>query len=144
MTKKLKIIEFIGRQLSRLKAGQTYYSMAMYSITAIGILKIAFPRISIWSFMFLIPIMFFSSIFIGYITDKTSITTVGFQKSIEMNHRFLNKADIKHNEFFILQMEVFFEWIKSIKENEPLDSNLLETKVKAYNDKWNYKKEKDK
>ncbi|KKK94233.1 hypothetical protein LCGC14_2684890, partial [marine sediment metagenome] len=37
--KKMKMTNFIGRQLSRLKAGQSFYTIIIQTITALGIIK---------------------------------------------------------------------------------------------------------
>ncbi|KKL58249.1 hypothetical protein LCGC14_2227290, partial [marine sediment metagenome] len=37
--KKIKTQQFIGRQLSRLKAGQSFYTIIIQTITALGIIK---------------------------------------------------------------------------------------------------------
>lgn len=141
--KKIKISQFIGRQLSRLKIGQGYYAMGMYSISAIGILKIAFPQISIWLFLwFLVPIMFVGAFVLGYAMDKSNVTTMDYHKSIEMTQRYLTKLDFKNNDFRMLQMEVMFEWMKSIQENKPLDLNILKEKYEEFIKKWNPPEEK--
>jgi len=144
MFKKIKLSQFIGRQLSRLKMGQVYYVMGMYSITAVGILKVAFPQISIWTFILFIPFMFVGAFLIGFIADRSNVTTMDYQKTIEMTNRYLTILDFKNNDFRILQMETMFEWIKSLKENKPLDKNILNEKYKEFLNKWSPKKENEK
>ncbi len=61
------------------------------------------------------------------------------QKTIEMTYRYLTIQDFKNNDFRMMMMEVFFEWIKSIKENKDLDESLLKEKYKAFLDKWSPK-----
>lgn len=143
MIKKRKIAPFVGRQLSRLKIGQGYYAMGMYSISAIGILKIAFPQISIWLFLwYLVPIMFVGAFGLGYIMDKSNVTTMDYHKSVEMTQRYLTKLDYKNNDFRMLQMEVMFEWMKSIQENKQLDPNILKEKYEEFQEKYNPPEEK--
>jgi len=134
--KKNKISQFIGRQISRLKVGQTYYAMGMYSISAIGILKIAFPQISIWTLMFLVPLMFVGSFFIGYIMDLSNITSLDHRKSLEMSHRYLTTVDNKDNDFRMLELEVKREWLESHRKNETLDPDILKKKYNEFLKKW--------
>lgn len=141
--KKIKISQFIGRQLSRLKIGQGYYVMGMSSISTIGILKIAFPQISIWSFVWLlVPIMFVGVFVLGYIMDKSNVITMDYHKSIEMTQRYLTKLDVKNNEFYIIQTRIMLNGFKAIHEGKPLDFDELEKEYKEYNEKWNPPKEK--
>ncbi len=134
--KKIKISGFIGRQLSRLKMGLIYYAMGMSSITAIGILKIAFPQISIWMFILLIPFILFGAFLIGYIMDKSDIVAIDQQKTIEMAHRYLNINDFKSNEFRIVLMKAIFKWMESIQKGEPIDFKDLDTEYKKFVKKW--------
>lgn len=136
--KKIKISQFIGRQLSRLKIGQGYYAMGMYSISTVGILKIAFPQMSIWLFLWLlVPIMFVGAFVLGFFMDKSNVITMDYNKSIEMTQRYLTKLDFKNNEFQMLKMEVLFEWMTSIQEGKPLDLNILKEKYKEFLKNWN-------
>lgn len=135
--KKIKIARFVGRQLSRLKAGQSYYSMGMFSLIAIGTLKAAFPRIDTLFIIILVISMLLGAIFIGYFMDKKNIITYDYKKSVEMNHRFLNKMDEKNNEFRIIQTRIMLNGFKAIQEGKPLDFDELEKEYKEYNEKWN-------
>ena len=141
--KKIKISQFIGRQLSRLKIGQGYYAMGMSSIATIGILKIAFPQISIWSFLWiLIPIMFGGTFALGYIMDKSNVITMDYNKSIEMTQRYLTKLDLKVIDFQTVQMKCFFEWFKAIQDNKPLDFEIFEKEYKKFLKRYSPPEEK--
>lgn len=142
MHRKIKISRFVGRQLSRLKAGQTYYMIVVSTMTALGIINIAFPQIDTWILIILFPFILFGAFVIGYIMDKSNVTTMDYHKSIEMTQRYLTILDFKNNDFRMLQMEVLFEWMKSLKENNPLDLDILKEKYKEFLKKWNQPKEK--
>ena len=135
--KRIKLSQFIGRQLSRLKIGQTYYAMGMYSISTIGILKIAFPDISIWTFLYLVPLMFICAFFIGYIMDETDVITMDYNKSVEMTQRYLTVPDNKNNDFRMLQMETMVKCFKALQENKPIDQDIYEEKYDEFLKKWN-------
>ena len=135
--KKNKLSEFIGKQLSRLKAGQTYYSIIVSSITAFSLVSFAFPEISIIFIVILFPCVLFCTFIIGYIMDKSNVVALDYRKTVEMSARYLNTSDFKNNDFRILQMEITFEWLKSIQENKPLDFNVLKEKYKNFLKKWN-------
>ncbi len=132
----MKISQFIGRQLSRLKAGQTYYMIIISTITALGIVNLAFPEINIFLLILLFPCILFGAYILGYIMDKSNINTMDQLKTLEMAHRYLNTGDFKLNEFHMIQTEVFGEWIKSIQENKPLDLDILKKKYNEFLKKW--------
>ncbi len=97
----MKISQFIGRQLSRLKAGQTYYMIIISTITALGIVNLAFPEINIFLLILLFPCILFGAYILGYIMDKSNINTMDQLKTLEMAHRYLNTGDFKLNECMI-------------------------------------------
>ena len=134
--KKITLAQFIGRQLSRLKAGTTYYMIAVSTISALGIINIAFPDIEIWFLIILFPCVLFGAFLIGYYMDKTNIVTMDQQKTIEMTHRYLNTADYKLNDFHITTMKVMGIWIKSIQNNEPIDETILNYEINEYRKRW--------
>ena len=142
MFKKIKISQFIGRQISRLKAGQSLYMIIISTFTALGILNIAFPEIDTWMMFTLFPLLFLGTFLIGYIMDKGNVTTMDYQKSIEMTQRYLTILDFKNNDFRMLQMEVLFEWMNSLKENKPLNLDILKEKYKVFLRKWNQPEDK--
>ena len=134
--KKYKLSKFIGKQLSRLRVGQSYYVIVVSTITALGIINLAFPEINVLLLIILFPCIFFGTFFLGYIMDKSDIKALDYRKTTEMSARYLNASDLKNNDFRILQMEVMFEWLKSIQENKPLDFDVLKEKYKRFFKKW--------
>jgi len=134
--KKIKTQQFIGRQLSRLKAGQSFYTIIIQTITALGIIKIALPEIDFWTLMVLFPVAISGAFMIGYFMDKGNVVTADHMKTLEMYHRYLSVADLKVFEFGLLQMDTMFEWFKSLQENKSLDADILKKKWKEYLIKW--------
>lgn len=128
---------FIGRQLSRLKLGQAYYSIIVSSITALSLVSLAFPEISIILIITLFPCVLFCTFVIGYFMDKSNIVTTDSIKTVEMTHRYLNVADFKKNDFSILMMKTVFEWIKSIQDNKPMNFDILKEEYDKFLKKWN-------
>ena len=57
-------------------------------------------------------------------------------KTIEMTARYLNTVDYKNNDFRMLMMETWFEWMKSIQEKKPIDPDILKEKYKIFLKKW--------
>lgn len=133
---KTKIPYFIGRQLSRLKAGQSYYMIIMTTITALSLMDMAFPDINTIFLIVLFPCILFGAFLIGYFMDKANVVTMDQQKTIEMTHRYLNTSDFKFNDFRMLQMEVFGEWMNSIQQDKPLDLDVLKEKYSKFLKKW--------
>ena len=69
--------------------------------------------------------------------DKSNVVALDYRKTVEMSARYLNTSDFKNNDFRLLQMEITFEWLKSIQENKPLNFNVLKQKYKSFLKKWN-------
>lgn len=132
-----KLSYFIGKQLSRLKLGQTYYSIIMSTIAALSLVSLAFPDISIMLIIIIFPIIFIGAFFIGYFMDKSNIVSMDALKSVDMSHRYLNVADLKNNDFRFLMMKAMFEWMKGIQENKPINFDDLEKEYKKFLKKWN-------
>ena len=135
--RKIKISHFIGRQLSRLRAGQSYYSMGMQTITALGIVFLVFTNLNTLFFILLFPIAIFGAFGIGYLMDKTNVTTMDHRKTIEMTHRYLTTADFKNNEFTKILIESIVECFKALQENKSIDPDIVEKKYKKFLKKWN-------
>lgn len=133
---KIGIAQFIGRQLSRLRAGQTYYSIVVSTISALSLVSIAFPSVGLILLIFLFPFILFGAYLIGLFMDKSNITSMDVVKTVEMQNRYLNTADNKNNDFRLLQMEVMCEWMISTQENKPVDPNILTKKYKKFQKKW--------
>ena len=135
--RKIKIAQFIGRQLSRLQLGQTYYILVMSTISALSLVSMAFTNVSLLVLIFLFPLILLGAFFVGYLLDKSNITSMDKRKTIEMTARYLNTVDHKNNDFRILQMESMFEWIKALQENKPPNPDILKEKYKEFLKKWN-------
>lgn len=135
--KKISLSQFIGRQLSRLRAGQTYYAIVVSTITALGIVNLAFPQIDTLMLILLFPAILFGAFIIGYFMDKSNVNTMEHRKTIEMTHRYLTIADFKNNEFRMIMMKAMFCWLKSIQENKSLDFSEIEENYKKFLKKWN-------
>ncbi|KKM92295.1 hypothetical protein LCGC14_1219830 [marine sediment metagenome] len=136
MNKKLKTSQFIGRQLSRMKVGMSYVLLFVSTLTAISVLNIAFPEIETWIVFMLLPVVMFGSIFLGYIMDKSNITATDHMKTLEMTSRYINTADLKSYEFWMVIMKVFFKWMTSIQEGKPLDKDEIKKKYVKFLKKW--------
>ena len=134
--KKIKISQFIGRQLSRLKAGQSYYTIVMSTVSAFSLVSFAFPNINFLILIILFPLIFLGAFFVGYFMDKSNVVTMDQQKTIEMTHRYLNTADYKLNDFHITIMRVMGKWIKSIQNKETIDENILDNEINDYRKRW--------
>ncbi len=133
--KRVKSAQFIGKQLSRLKMGQSYYSIAVSTISAISLISLAF-RITFWMLIIIFPIILLGAFIIGYFLDIYNINTMDTLKSNEITHRFLTTSDMKSQEFQLLQTEIILEAIKAIQENKKLNPNDLLKKYENYYRKW--------
>lgn len=133
--KRVKTAQFIGKQLSRLKMGQSYYSIAVSTVSAISLISLAF-RITFWMLIIVFPILLLGAFIIGYFLDIYNINTMDTLKSNEITHRFLTTADMKNQEFQLLQTEIMLEAIQAIQDNRKLDPNDLLKKYKTYYEKW--------
>ena len=133
--KRVRTAQFIGKQLSRLKMGQSYYSIAVSTVSAISLISLAF-RITFWMLIIVFPILLFGAFIIGYFLDIYNINTMDILKSNEITHRFLTTADIKSQEFQLLQTEIILDAIKAIQENKKLDPTDLLNKYDNYYRKW--------
>lgn len=133
--KKVKTAQFIGKQLSRLKMGQSYYSIAVSTVSAISLISLAF-RITFWMLIIVFPFLLLGAFIIGYFLDIYNINTMDTLKSNEISHRFLTTSDMKTQEFQLLQTEIILEAIKAIQEKKKLDPNDLLKKYDNYYRKW--------
>jgi len=136
--KKIKLSEFIGRQLSRIKAGQSYYLIIMSTITALSTFSFAF-QLNLWIIFMLFPIGIVCVLFIGYLMDKTDVVTMDQQKTIEMTHRYINTADDKGNDFYIALMKGIFKWMESIQKGKHIVFEDMDNEIKKYRKKWKQK-----
>lgn len=135
VVKRVKSAHFIGRQLSRLKLGQSYYAIVVSSVSAISLISLAF-EITIWLLIFVFPILLLSTFVIGYFMDIYNINTMDKLKSNEIGNRYLTTSDIKGQEFQLLQTEIVLEALKAIQEERQLDPKDLLKKYDLYFRKW--------
>ena len=135
VVKRVKSAHFIGRQLSRLKLGQSYYAIVVSSVSAISLISLAF-EITIWLLIFVFPILLLSTFVIGYFMDIYNINTMDKLKANEIGNRYLTTSDIKGQEFQLLQTEIVLEALKAIQEERQLDPKDLLKKYDLYFRKW--------
>ena len=133
--KRVKSAHFIGRQLSRLKLGQSYYAIIVSSVSAISLISLAF-EITIWMLILAFPILLLSTFIIGYFMDIYNINTMDKLKANEIGNRYLTTSDIKGQEFQLLQTEIVLEALKAIQEERELDPKDLLKKYDLYFRKW--------
>ena len=133
--KRVRSAHFIGRQLSRLKLGQSYYSIAVSTVSAISLISLAF-NITIWMLIIFFPILLIGTFIIGYFMDIYNINTMDRLKSDEIGNRYLTTGDLKSQEFQLLQTEIVLEALKAIQEDQQLDPKDLLKKYDLYFRKW--------
>ena len=133
--KRVKSAHFIGRQLSRLKMGQSYYSIAVSTVSAISLISLAF-EISFWMLILAFPVLLLGTFVIGYFMDIYNINTMDTLKANEIGHRYLTTSDLKSQEFQLLQTEIVLEALKAIQEEKQLDPKDLLKKYDLYFRKW--------
>ena len=121
---------FLGQQFSRLKMGQTYYSIIVSTMSAISLLTIAF-HLNLWHLIIIFPFILLATFLIGFFLDKKNINLEDYRKSIEMHARKLNLEDIKQQEFQLMQT-IFI--IKALREN--INEEDLISEYRKYKDKW--------
>lgn len=132
---KLKTItssSFLGRQLSRLKMGQSYYAILTSTISAISLVSLAF-QFNIWIIVLIFPFLLLITFGIGYYLDVRNINSMDSLKSNEMTHRFLNTGDLKSQEFQMMQTAILVE---AITKGNEFDPNVILERYKEYRNKW--------
>ncbi len=135
VVKRVKSAHFIGRQLSRLKLGQSYYTIVVSSVSAISLISLAF-EITFWMLILAFPILLLSTFVIGYFMDIYNINTMDKLKANEIGNRYLTTSDMKGQEFQLLQTEIVLEALKAIQEERQLDPKDLLKKYDLYFRKW--------
>ena len=135
VVKRVRSAHFIGRQLSRLKLGQSYYAIAVSSVSAISLISLAF-EISFWMLIVIFPVLLLGTFVIGYFMDIYNINTMDKLKANEIGNRFLTTSDLKSQEFQLLQTEIVLEALKAIQEERQLDPQDLLKKYDLYFRKW--------
>jgi len=133
--KRVKSAHFIGRQLSRLKLGQSYYSIVVSTVSAISLISLAF-EISFWMLLLTFPVLLLGTFVIGYFMDIYNINTMDKLKANEIGNRYLTTSDLKSQEFQLLQTEIVLEALKAIQEDRQLDPKDLLKKYDLYFRKW--------
>ncbi|MHA1192750.1 MAG: hypothetical protein ACTSP9_10700 [Promethearchaeota archaeon] len=133
--KRVRSAHFIGRQLSRLRLGQSYYSIAVSTVSAISLISLAF-EITIWMLIIFFPILLLSTFIIGYFMDIYNINTMDKLKSDEVGNRYLTTGDLKSQEFQLLQTEIVLEALKAMQQDRQLDPKDLLKKYDVYFRKW--------
>ena len=134
--KKIFSAKFIGQQLSRLRMGQSYYSLFIASLNAVMLVKIAYPLIEVEILIAVIPFLLLATVFLGYFLDRHNINSLDTLKSNEMAHRFLNTGDYKNQEFKLLQTKILLEALNSLKEGKKVEFSEVEEKYNNYVKKW--------
>lgn len=133
--KRVKSAHFIGRQLSRLKLGQSYYTIAVSTVSAISLISLAF-EITFWMLIIFFPILLLGTFIIGYFMDIYNINTMDKLKANEIGNRYLTTSDLKSQEFQLLQTEILLEALKAMQEDRHLDPKDLLKKYELYFRKW--------
>lgn len=128
--------KFIGQQLSRLRMGQSYYSLFIASINAVMLVKIAYPMIEVEIILIIVPFLLLCTVFLGYFLDRHNINSLDTLKSNEMAHRFLNTGDFKNQEFQLLQTKILLEALNSLKDGKKVEFTEIEEKYNTYVKKW--------
>ena len=128
--------KFLGQQLSRLRMGQSYYSLFIASINAVMLVKIAYPVIEVEFVIAIVPFLLLATVFIGYFLDRHNINSMDTLKSNEMAHRFLNTGDLKNQEFQMLQTKILLEAMNSLKDGKNIEFAEIEEKYNNYVKKW--------
>jgi hypothetical protein len=133
--KQVKSARFIGKQLSRIKMGQSYYSIAVSTVSAISLISLAY-KIEFWMLIVAFPILLVMTFIIGYFLDIYNINTMDTLKANEITNRYLTTSDLKSQEFQLLQTEIILNAIKAIQEENKLDPKELLKKYEEYFNRW--------
>ena len=137
MIERMKSSPFMGRQLSRLKLGQSYYAIIISTVNAISLVSLAFS-LSAWYMILTFPLLLMGAFGIGLYLDKYNITSEDALKSNEMINRYLNTGDIKNQEFQLLQTTILLQSLKAWSRKDEFDAEKeLEDAYHQYLDKWN-------
>jgi len=130
--KKKNFIVFFGRQLSRLRLGQSYYQLIISTISAISLVSLAF-QVTIEILLILFPIALVGAFLLGYTLDRWDISAIDYRKTAEISGRFLNNLDLKNYDMRMIQIEANALAIQDSLFNV---SKFLEEKKKEFFDKW--------
>lgn len=140
MTELTRLTSFIGKQLSRFRLAQTYYSIITSTLSTVSLIALAF-NISLYLLIIFFPIILLGILIIGYFMDVYNVNTIDMIKTNEIQHRYLNTRDMKIQEFQILQLKILSKIIKNNKDGFNIDFDEISKKYyKEYYDKWSVKK----
>lgn len=115
--------------------GQTYYAIAVSTISSISLIVIAF-EFEIWMLLALFPILLLSAFFVGYYMDIKDVTTQDIIKTNQIAHRFLLTSDYKSQEFQLLLIKAILKSFQDIKDNKDLNLDYLMEEYRIYLKKW--------
>lgn len=139
--KKIFTSEFLGKQVSRLKQAQNYYSLIMSSVSTLSLLRLAFTGdIPFTIIVLIIPTSLIATYFIGYYLDVKNVLSIDTLKTNEINQRFLNTTDIKTQEFQIINTITLLKGLKQLNTDGNININTLLEEFREYYDKWNIDK----
>lgn len=110
--------------------GQTYYSIIISTMSAISLITIAF-QLDLWLLILVFPIILVGTFVIGYFLDKKNINLEDYRKQVEMQARKLNVADLKGQEFQLIQTLLI---IKALREN--ISEERLVSEYEKYKARW--------
>lgn len=133
--KKHSIVVFFGRQLSRLRLGQSYYQLVIATISAISLVSLAF-EVTLVMLLLLFPIVFIGSFMLGWGLDRWNISAIDYRKTTEITGRFVNALDLKNLDMRFIMTEGI---IRAQQDKDfDMDKFLEEEKAKFVK-KWSPK-----
>lgn len=117
--------KWIGRQLSRIKAGQLYIMIILTAINALSLISLSFQIKAAWTMIFL-PILILVTLLVGYLLDHAGIFSEDSNKSIEMTYRFLTIGERRN-----------FDFLKTMaKAIAPDKADIIDKEYDNYIKRW--------
>ena len=117
--------KWIGRQLSRIKAGQLYIMIMLTAINALSLISLSFQIKAGWAMLFL-PVLIIATLLLGYMLDHAGIFSEDSNKSIEMTYRILTIGERRN-----------FDFLKTLaKAIAPDKADIIEREYDAYQERW--------
>lgn len=135
MRVKWSFSRFVGKQLSRLKMAQTYYSIVTSTINTVSLISIAF-KVDLILLWILFPFLLASTWVVGYYMDRKNVMTEDTLLQNDMANRFMSTSDIKAQEFQALQTEALMDALESMRLGKPVDKTVFKRKYDEYVKKW--------
>ncbi|MFX0132106.1 MAG: hypothetical protein ACFFDN_00540 [Candidatus Hodarchaeota archaeon] len=130
---------WIGRQLSRLKMGQSYYIIVIQTITMISILTLAFA-IGIHFAIILFFLFIFGALILGYYLDKKNINSREHLDMVNRQNRYYNYSNAKNQQFEMIKTKIFIKSIEKMTNAilEALDKNPIsfDDEIKEFEEKY--------